>query len=109
MDQFSHEIRYIGRPHTFSEDFLSHLVAQQSHREESTSKDYREEVEIAQSVVLAPGETRFGLFAVQMNSICTKKFRVLRKLLPRKEYSNAKSRIGSRHHRKKSRNLLMEL
>ena len=64
---------------------------------------------MVQNFELAPDESRVGLFAVQLESICLKKFMFLRKLLPKKEYTLIKSKISSRLHRQKSKDLLVAL
>ena len=64
---------------------------------------------IAQQIELAPSETRVGLFAVQIETLGMKNFMLMRKLLPRKEYTLAKNRLSSRISRRKNKDTLVAL
>ena len=61
------------------------------------------------NLVLEPGETRIGLFAIRLDQIDLSAFKKLRKVFPRHEYILMKGRIKARFNRKIKRDTLAEL
>ena len=64
---------------------------------------------MTEAAITPKTEVRVGLFAIQMNKISLKKLSIVRKLVPKKEYSLFKNRMSSRISRDRQKSNIVAL
>ena len=67
------------------------------------------EIAVSKREPLGQSEVRVGLFAIEINKISLKKFSLVRKFVPKREYSLFKNRMSSRISRDRQKSYLMAL
>ena len=102
-------IRYIGRPQHLSYDFVCHLVSSSKHNTFAGCDTVQNEIAVSKREPLGQSEVRVGLFAIEINKISLKKFSLVRKFVPKREYSLFKNRMSSRISRDRQKSYVMAL
>ena len=91
-------MRFVGKPEVLSDTFVPQTTKDFS---QSTAPLTNEDIQslIPKTLILEPGETRVGLFAIRLDQLNQSTLAKMRKAFPPCEYKTIKNRFRARKNR----------
>ena len=107
QQQLPQYMRYIGKPEVLADTFLPQAAKDSKRGAALTDKDIQSL--LPTRLVLEPGETRLGLFAIRLDQLNLSEYKKMRKVFPAHEYQSVRNSKRARNYRMNKQNSLQEL